>query len=864
MLKRFFAVICLLTAVLVTLASCKIPGFGITPPTGVTYKRIVCDEDIDLLEVRSAVSDVTGSVLPIIGSSDSEGAGEIVFGDTELPITKKAKAAMQTAISKTDGCDSGYVIYYEDGNIAVYWSVATLADAAISKFINQCVKSDELEFDNGIAEYEYYNSVTLETERAWTDLEAQAPAEVIAALREAYSFYSDDKLIGWMANLYDPEIGGFYYSISARDNEPFRPDMESTNQILSILTGNGAIKDRSNELPEDIVKKIVKFVRDMQSPKDGYFYHSQWAQDKSLLNTDRYGRDLAAAGSLITSFYVDTDGDGVKEKQYPYYCIPGSQRCFEHKDGGSCSFPIASAQITEKVSSTVTRSIVSDVALAVSRLNTSKVVAAATVSSHPDYSSPEAFEAWLRAYNGDLWERDDSGNAHLIAELRVEISQRGYLDIVLDYLDEQQELMYTQQLATGEKPTGMWQRTVNYRAAWGFFKYMAMYNMASWRKIDIKYVPYIVDAYIQIIKMPPDGDYYINDLMNQWLGISRLIANVRKFYGEQEVQKIYDMMKVDAADLIYNSLDKIAPFKRADGSFSYNPDGRSNAIIYGVSISLGEVEGDVNGTLLALNMYNAFFTVFGYKAVPLFDSDDGKEFVRVLKGCEPIVKTERVFETLDFEEDEDINEVKTAANTADFKCEIVSDPKDSSNKVLYFASGPLGRPGVSDTVSFVPLSAGGGCNVLETKMYVDSKTSDGYLMQCGIWGSYIFTIHKSGKTVTFKDVSSTERAKDFDEVAKVSVDEWFTLRIEYYYPDAAASGGITAPVTKIFINGELVKTSYKYKDSDIGGVAPSTYSVARFYSLASPSTYIYFDDCYFAKETKIYNENDNSISDSRG
>ena len=78
----------------------------------------------------------------------------------------------------------------------------------------------------------------------WAALEAEVTrrggdgAEFVKAMQEHYSIYKDTIYL-WLAGLYDKEIGGFYYSNSVRDNEPFRPDIESTNQDqklhLSIL-----------------------------------------------------------------------------------------------------------------------------------------------------------------------------------------------------------------------------------------------------------------------------------------------------------------------------------------------------------------------------------------------------------------------------------------------------------------------------------------------------------------------------------------------------------------------------------------------------------------------------------------------------
>ena len=448
----------------------------------------------------------------------------------------------------------------------------------------------------------------------WKELESLAPREVVDALKRAKKLYDSKKLIEWVAGLYDSDTGGFYYSNSARDNEPFRPDIESTAFALSLLTGRGAIKNRNEDLPLEMQRKIVAFARDMQSERDGYFYHKQWPMTKELLNGDRYGRDIASATSLITSFWLDTDGSGVKRQMRPRYCAPGLVKCEKHFGTDECcSFPDDAAPIA---------------------------TADAPRTARPDSTSRETFRAWLLDYNKTV--KENSGQAHRIAELRMEIIKYGYMDIVLDHLDLMLEEIFNEQIAAGEKPTGVWQKTVNYRAVWGLFKYLCLYNMKDHgRKIDIKYVPYMVDTCIEVLKMRPDGTiYHMNDVMNQWLAILRIVDNVKRYYGEEYVPAIYERVRAQGAEIIYNTIDKIKPFCIDDGSFSYNPDGTSLKKIYGVPISLGEVEGDLNAVILATNAYTAMFKAMGYPVVNIFTEEDGRRFVELVSNKAPIIKKE--------------------------------------------------------------------------------------------------------------------------------------------------------------------------------------------------------------------------------
>ena len=165
------------------------------------------------------------------------------------------------------------------------------------------------------------NSRTVHDER-WAKIEAEHGADVANAMKALYDYYDGERIAEWIASLYDPKTGGFYYCKSARDTDGYLPDLESTGQALSVLSEIGAVpRDKINEiLPEKVRRKIVKFVHERQSPVDGYFYHPQWPQGKENLPTDRYGRDMGHATSILKRVKCDLDGDGIDEVQYPLYC----------------------------------------------------------------------------------------------------------------------------------------------------------------------------------------------------------------------------------------------------------------------------------------------------------------------------------------------------------------------------------------------------------------------------------------------------------------------------------------------------------------------------------------------------------------
>lgn len=131
--------------------------------------------------------------------------------------------------------------------------------------------------------------------------------EIVEAYKELYSVHSD-RICTWLGGLFDSEIGGFYYSNSARDNEYqeidgvkhyFLPDIESTNQATNFMQSSGMIKS-FDDIPEWMRKKMIAFNCSLQDPDDGYIYHPQW---KKNIKDNRRGRDMMWSISMEEKFH---------------------------------------------------------------------------------------------------------------------------------------------------------------------------------------------------------------------------------------------------------------------------------------------------------------------------------------------------------------------------------------------------------------------------------------------------------------------------------------------------------------------------------------------------------------------------------
>jgi len=131
----------------------------------------------------------------------------------------------------------------------------------------------------------------------YLEIEKNYGKKTAEATESFYGIYTD-RIYEWLAGLWDKEVGGFYYSVSARDNDPYFPDIESTSQAFNFLHSEGIV-DRFDGFPTAMKDKAVKFIACCQDPEDGYFYHKGWGKN---ISTSRRTRDMGKGLSVIRGF----------------------------------------------------------------------------------------------------------------------------------------------------------------------------------------------------------------------------------------------------------------------------------------------------------------------------------------------------------------------------------------------------------------------------------------------------------------------------------------------------------------------------------------------------------------------------------
>ena len=801
------------------------------PETPFEYIALVHAEDVpSLTDIVNAIFEKDGKSLSVIEDKYDAMRGEIVFGNANRDVTRTAADHLAKLIEAEGGPEvsTGYVIYKDEiGNVAVYWHDVFSKNLAMEKFLSDYSSVSLL---SAMISGEIYSNVFNVDEyiasTEWAEIEANAPAEVVTALKSLNRFFDGGAIADWLANLWEPYLcvcgkcadegkeiacfgGAFYYANSARDYEGFLPDVESTSQALSLLNSLGVFSGYGNswvnaiETVPGMKEKLVEFCQQLQDEASGYFYHPQWG---SGVGAARRGRDLGWATGILKNLGAE-----------PLYST-----ALDRLQGKGTA-----ATLTKRLG-----------------VNTADAISAVlpVASFESSLGSEESYMAWLvEVTNGDNMFVNSSG-AHTISSVSSQIIAAGYLEITLDYLDMRVEQLYNEMKAAYDrdpennpKPTGLWQRTADYNAVWGVLKLAGLYSSGN---RPFKYPVDAMRTCIDVVLMNADegGNYHMNDVWNQWASCKRIIDDAKK-HNPEIVDTLYAMAAEHSIAMIDATKAKLAKFIQADGTYGYNM-GSSAPTTQGTLVSLGLPEGDVNATALAHSTYTDAFYVLGYKAVKLCDYRDGErvlETMRTLTSVEKLPSTSS--DPYDFD---DIPIGMSQSFSSGGDAQIVEDPKDKDNSVLQFTSH---NPG-GDTVSFNPHGnvAGSNCFVFEADFCLVSQNRE-YLFQIFFGDSYMIdVIYKDGK-LTFRDNASTAGATYVTYIpVSANIGEWVNLRVEYYKDP-------TKPTIRIYSDGKLALESHNfYGSQNTGAVPANTYSTLRIYAMKASEVVLLIDNLYVAAE----------------
>ena len=591
---------------------------------------------------------------PVLMTDDNaERNNELVVGNCDRAVSRDAYRFLEN-MERESKYVSRIVIYSHGNSVAVAYDIVAEYEPYIVEYAINCLKEkyftegEPLNIGTGelftttldLAEYQKNLDIQREKE-VWWKFTEEAGEEAAEALRVMYdTLYDREALTTWIANLYDVDLGGFYYANSARDEYQVKsngkyydllPDLESTSQALGFISSSGMIYGYSSvnsAFPEWMKTATVKFAKEKQDP-NGYFYHPQWTHAMVDNQLSRRGRDLSSAVGILSMF-----------NSLPTYNTPSGINGDKTLWDGT---PIASS--ASALTLPIGTSYVASVSLV--------VAAAASVPSHMQD------EASFRAYLKDL-ENDDGtidGNSYWIGnQLASQTGQivardktlknenAGYqlADILAEWLDG---LCY--------ETTGHWEPTSNYAGLNGLMKISSAYEGIN---RPLPYPEAAVRSAIATIDTE-ETNSTVCFSYNSWFAIGNIISNVKSHRPLDEanalISSIRKELRENAAALITATMNKQGIFRREDGSFAYTVNGPSETS-QGLPVVPKKYynEGDVNATIICTTGTLAhMFNALGYSKVPILYRSDLNLFLDIVEGNREEVNSQYNYA----ETEEDIN-----------------------------------------------------------------------------------------------------------------------------------------------------------------------------------------------------------------
>ena len=778
--------------------------------------------DIVMADIYNKLFAFTNNPKLHIGEIPEKNEHEIIIGKCDREISKRAYEVLYRQDYDELG-DVGYVFYSDGSSIAMAYTESLTYDfveAALYEFTEQYF-TDKLILAPGTITSQKLNLMEgfeaddkARQDAQWAKVEAAGGAEVAEAMKKLYNLYTPD-IISWFANLYEERVcvcttldengnvvcqhptdengnplcqyGGFYYSNSARNTVGYAPDIESTNQALSFLESSGMLStlggNYGTAIPDWMKNEIVAFVKGLQDP-NGYFYHPQWPRELHHSNSERMGRDLSWATSILKKLGAQ-----------PYYTTPGGALQGTGKP--------SEASLTGKLNSSSVSAV-------------SKIVAVASLNEH--LKSPEAFRAYLdglkittSSYSaGSIVGAQtttikalDRERAGITSGTNFDYRNNGVLSKVLfDWLDENQN-----------PENGLWDADSDYQACDGLFKIVNIYNDY---KLPVKYALEASLATIAAISSD-EPVYTVCNMYNAWANIGLIKKNLRectadKAAAEETIAAINAAILEVAPEAIEITAQKTANFAITDGSFSYLI-GHSSETSTGMPTAVvNSYEGDVNATLICTGgLIGHINNALELPKVNPWGLADWYVFVDIVESNNSSLKDESLAgQAYTFESDDvgDTPSRVTVNVTSEGKIAVAKDPGDASNNVLQI-NHPY-APGKGDNAKFTNYfnNLGRTCSVFESDFYVASADTDStYVAQFTLGSAYYFTFRiADGKLGIWED-TTTELAKSkARHLCDVALDDWFNIRVEYY------SGNHDSVRIKFYVDGKLIAVSANYGD----------------------------------------------------
>ena len=387
--------------------------------------------------------------------------------------------------------------------------------------------------------------------------------------------------------------GGFYYSNSARDNEEYDIDIESTVQAIQFLNTAGMLKKYGGNfkkaLPKQMQLDVCAYAKSLQDAEDGYFYHPQWGKN---ITPSRKGRDLRWATVILESL--------------------GDMPLYDTKNGakGSLGAPHGVAP------------------------NENTVDSMENDTWMPELRNIDSFREFLSAMDLKNKSYSSFNTINAIAEQITARDQKAIEDgenLDLGFVKTLEESFNSRQ----NPENGLWEDVVAYRSTNGLMKAVTSYNILGLR---FKNAIAAFKSCIKMALLPPDEAdaydakaYASVDVFNPWVAMRTIRLNVEKFGTKEELAEFDSLLKENLVSLIKTTTEKTRKFKKEDGSFGYTWK-HSPYKSQGAPVSVPEtVEGDVNGGTIAVGgVLGHMCVALGIEKIPIYTDEDFEKYLEAI------------------------------------------------------------------------------------------------------------------------------------------------------------------------------------------------------------------------------------------
>ena len=437
--------------------------------------------------------------------------------------------------------------------------------------------------------------------------------EATDALRELYSLY-DERLYEWMASLWDKDVGGFYYSTSAKNTAGYFPDLESTFQVLDSMSWCGAfahMKDPKKPsrkaygfvLPAGTRATVTSFIVGLQNSEDGYFYHPMWGKQ---ITVSRRGRDLNCATRLLSEL-----------GEQPLYDTPAGVK-------GALGAPSAAAKL-DPAPTDLARAALPPQLRNVE--NFKKYLVGLDIPSNTYYNGNEIESQLPQILNADkrLWKAQQKGRRDEDYDVKSP-AKDGFVEALLSHLR-----------ALQDPETGLFDKAPpSYNTINGLMKLSMSFRHT---KTELPHAGAAIRSIIKVAKLPDDnGDTHMCCNFNLW----RTVGDMLDIFSPENQKKLRELMKPHIAEMLRATVSRLKSHKRADGGFSYFKVGPCNYSQSAPVACSTVAESDVNATTIGcMGISGSICSSLGIPHIPPYCPADGDRFIELIKKAPSVKKTQK-------------------------------------------------------------------------------------------------------------------------------------------------------------------------------------------------------------------------------